>query len=242
MNIFLSTAMILIISSMGTLGAEEPVLAIAKENAADSSMEIPQLGYRIMMGYIQGKEKTDADSKVYRVGIPLALGGSLLGAAGITYFYGDSISQNFYGTDMNPKYKMGASLGLGISGLVFVGIGGLAAVLPPTDYRLKYIETINATNPAYQEALAVAALKSIGEDARNARLISGTTFLGISMIVTGVNISKSLSEGKAWYTGLSVTSSDLVYLVSGITTLLFPTPEEGLYDKYLLAKSTYENQ
>ena len=64
----------------------------------------------------------------------------------------------------------------------------------------------------------------------------------VPLVTTGFVISRNLSGGKAWYSGMHVNSSNLILLGSGIAYLLFPTPEEGLFDKYLLAKSTYESR
>lgn len=202
--------------------------------------ERPQFAYRVMMGYILDKERRSEEQKPFAASILMTMGALSLGTAATIHFEGDRLSQEFTGYPMDPQIKLGTTVGFGIGGLAFLGLGGAVLALPPPNHRAFFADVLKERNPLYQEALAVSALKNLGAQARNTRLVSAWTFILTPLASTTFSGILNVNKGKPWYDGLSLNTTNISLLVSGLTSLFIETPEELLYAKYESAKAAWE--
>jgi hypothetical protein len=206
------------------------ILALAAEDQ-------PQIGYRILSGYLTKKE-ADGDRGRKGVGIGFATtGGLLIAGAATTYFAGDWIGESLFSGAMDPEIKTNVSLGLGIGGLAASAIGAGILAAKPRDWTLEYAEVFAETDQQVREALAVAALKDLAIKGKKERMTGAISNLAVPIVFGAARASINIAKGKAWYMDIL----DGIYwspwsVVSGLTSLFGTSEEERLYEKYLAGR------
>ena len=197
----------------------------------------PQIGYRILSGYLDKKE-AEGDRGRRGAGTAFsATGGLLLAGAATTYFAGDAIGENLFGGPMDPEIKMNVSLGLGIGGVAAsaIGVGILAS--KPKDWTLEYAEVFEERDAQVREALAVAALKDLAIEGKRNRMIGAISNLAVPIAFGIVRSSINVAEGKDWHENIfkGIYFSPWS-VISGLTSLFGTSEEERLYEKYLAGR------
>jgi hypothetical protein len=108
---------------------------------------------------------------------------------------------------------------------------------PVPDYREKYRLVFMEKDPVVQEALAASSLKEMADQGRDHRIASGLSTLLSPLVYMGVQAIINVSSNRNWYDNMS---GGLWWLagsaVSGGISLISPSSEERLYDKYLSAR------
>lgn len=197
--------------------------------------ETAQPAFRLLDGYL---EKRVRDAEYGRKnGSWILIGtGLLAGAAGTTLFLvGDSLAASAGVAPMPRDAKFGTSLGLWIGGGVLTTIGVALNLFPPTsDERANYQAIYRESDPATQEALAAARLKSMSQDAKDQRTVNGFVNLGLVGVSTAFRIATAVDQGKPWSSNMfGVWSWESGTVLSGFAALFVRSQEEALYQQYL---------
>jgi hypothetical protein len=201
--------------------------------ASGLSAEEPQIAFRLLDDYVQHRQER-LNKSMDSGGLASIIGGTLLiGAASAVYFAGNEISQAMSGAPMESGYRNTLSLGLTVGGAALVISGSVMMGTPARDLRSEYSDVFREDDPAIQEAMAAATLKSMADRAKSSRIGSialwGTGF----GLLTALKIGANIYEGNPWAVDLSGT----VWSLAGIIPpLLNKKDEELLYDKYLAAR------
>jgi len=195
--------------------------------------EEPQIGYRILSGYIERKQIEGDRGRRGAGTFFTATGGILLAGAATTYFAGDQIGESLFDGPMDPTIRNNLSLGLGIGGAATLALGAGILASKPHDWNLEYAEVFEESDAQIREALAVAAIKDLAIKGKKTRMVSAVTNLAVPLIYGAVRASINLSDRKDWYDGISEGLTWSAWNVaSGIGSLFGTSEEERLYEKY----------
>ncbi|HUX41533.1 MAG TPA: hypothetical protein VMV83_10250 [Rectinemataceae bacterium] len=216
--------------------------AAVQEGAAQNGADSTQIAYRLLATWA---DKGYADAwrgKAIAAGVLAGSGGLMVGSAALTWFAGDAISREFSGTAMNSDLKLNLSLGLGAGGLALVGAGALVAAIPIQDPHLAWADVFEENNADLREAMAVSALRSLAQQGKERRVASFISSFLVPVLTGGIQVGLNLSQDKTWSDGLlqSLGSSSWS-IAAGLTSLFSTTPEERLYQRYLIAKQAYQS-
>jgi hypothetical protein len=216
--------------------------AAAQESVAQNGADSTHIAYRLLATWA---DKGYADAwrgKAIAAGVLAGSGGLMVGSAALTWFEGDAISREFSGAPMNGDLKLNLSLGLGAGGLALVGAGAIVAAIPVQDPHLAWADVFEETDADLREAMAVSALRSLSQQGKERRVASFISSFLVPVLTGGIQVGLNLSQDKTWSDGLlqSLGSSSWS-IAAGLTSLFSTTPEERLYQRYLVAKEAYQS-
>ena len=224
----------------GSGGAGSAASGAAAQGGAASSVDSTQIAYKLLASWADNGYAEARRDRAIAAGVVAGTGGLLLGSAAVTWFAGDEISRSATGAPMNADLKLNLSLGLGAGGLALAGAGAIVAAVPVQDPHLVWTEVFNETNADLREAMAVSALRSLAQQGKERRIASFITSFLVPILSGGIQVGINLSQDRVWSTGLlqSLGSSSWS-IAAGITGILSTSPEERLYERYLVARSAY---
>jgi hypothetical protein len=203
-------------------------------------LEKPQFAYHLFSNWADNYQVTAKRGK--RIGETILFSGAALGLAGsaLTWYGGDAISNNATGSPMDPDLKRNLTMGLGISGGVFLLSGIIVASVPIKDYRAIYADVFEEKDPEVREAMAVSALHYQADQGKERRISSFLTSCLVPIIAGAITAGVNVGQGKDWNNGLlnSIANSSW-WMAGGIISLFQKTPEERLYERYLSSRDAY---
>jgi hypothetical protein len=220
------------------LAAQTPI-----ETTGESVAEKPQIAYRLFSNWADNYMADQTRGKQAAEGIMFGLGALCIAGSATTWFAGDAISINSYGSPMNPDTKGGVTLGLGIAGGVILLSGAIVAAVPIKDYRAIYADVFNEKDPEVREAMAVSALRYQADRGKEGRMRAFFMGFAVPLIAGGITAGVNAASGERWDKNLWNTMSGSSWCIAGsIFSLFQKSPEEQLYDRYLTARKAYYDE
>lgn len=215
--------------------------AIAQSTIPSNTQDSTQIAYKLLAAWADKSYADQRYGKNVATGILAGSGGLLITSAAVTYFAGDSISRSATGAPMNGDLKQNLSLGLGAGGLALVGAGLIVAAVPLQDPHLVWSDVFKENDASLREAMAVSAIRSLAQQGKERRMVSFITSFLVPVLTGGIQVGVNLSQNKVWSDGLLKTIGSSTWSIAGgVASLLTTSPEEKLYERYLVAKSAYQ--
>lgn len=225
-----------IVAFMFTL-ALAAIPVFAQINITGSSVEQPQIAFRLFSAWVNEKQEKEPREKKNATTVMFTMGGVALAGAATTWFAGDSISQSISGSPMDSETKGGLSLGLAISGAGLIVTGIIVSSVPDKNYRVIYSDILNEQDPELQEAMAVAALKYQADRGKERRITSFASGLAMPIIAGLIKVGANLAQGAEWSDGVWASIQWSCWsAANGVINLFKKSEEERMYDRYLTAR------
>jgi hypothetical protein len=207
---------------------------------AEAKRESPQIAYNLFSTWADNYVTDSKKGKAVSSGILFGLGAFGLAGSALTWFGGDSISQDISGSPMDPEVKQGLALGLGIGGGASIVIGTIIAAAPIKDYRAIYSDVFEERDPEVREAMAVSVLQYQSSQGRQSRIRSAITSI-VFPIVFSACMAGIGSESPDDFSRdfLRNWANNCWWSIGGVISLFSKSNEERRYDRYLVARDAY---
>jgi hypothetical protein len=226
----------LLIASICSLSAFAQSLPVA----ANEGEGKPEIAYHLFSNWADNYQVEAKRGKAIAETVLFSGGALALGGAALTWYGGDSISNQVCGSPMDSDLKRNMTMGLGISGGAFLISGLIVSTVPIKDYRAIYSDVFQEKDPDVREAMAVSVLRYQADRGKERRITSFVSSCLVPIIAGAITAGVNVAQHDDWDKNLLDTIGNASWgMAGGVVSLFQKSPEERLYERYLTTRDAY---